>query len=223
MPTKIILLGSTGMVGGGALLEALDNPEISEVLVINRKPIGKSHPKLKEILHGDFFNIAPIASQLAGYDAILFCLGQTSVGMTEADYHRITYELTMNFAEQLLKVNPTVRFIFVSGGGTDSSEKGRQMWARVKGKTENALFNFPFRDAIMFRPGFIQPRKGIRSKTGWYNVIYFIFFPLFWLLYPFKSIVTDTSRLGRALVRAAIHGSEKKILEQSDINRLAQR
>lgn len=222
MPTKLILLGSSGMIGSGTLIEALENPEVESVLVVNRRPLEKKHPKIKELVLKDFFDVRSVSDQLKGYDACLFCLGQSAVGMSEKDYHRITYELTMAWAEELLKANSNMRFIYVSGAGTDSTEKGSQMWARVKGKTENALLKMPFRDVIMFRPGFIQPRKGIRSRTSWYNVVYTVFFPLYFLLYPFKGIVTDTTRLGRALVRAAIKGADKNIIQQRDINRLAQ-
>lgn len=222
MPTKLILPGASGMIGSGALLEAIDNPEVESILVVSRRPVERKHLKVQELILNDFYDVKSIAAQLAGYDACLFCLGQSAVGMSEADYHKITYELTLLWAEELLKVNSSMRFIYVSGAGTDATEKGSTMWARVKGKTENALLKMPFKSVHMFRPGFIQPRKGIRSRTFWYNVVYTVFFPLYFILYPFKGIVTDTTRLGRALVHVAVHGSELKIIAQRDINRIAE-
>ena len=208
------------MVGQGALRECLLDPTVDVVLSVSRSPLPQNHPKLQQLIAPDVANLSASASQLTGFDACLFCLGISSAGMSEADYRRITYDLTLSVAKLLAEHNPQMTFLYISGRGSNSTS--RSMWARVKGKTENALLRLPFRDAIMFRPGFIQPRKGIRSKTGWYNAIYIIFFPLYLLLYPFKGIVTDTSRLGKALVRAAINGSEKKILQQRDINRLAE-
>lgn len=222
MPTKVLILGSTGMIGGGTLREALENPEIESIILLNRKPGTVKHPKVKEVIHGDFYAMQPVMEQFREVDAVLFCLGQSAVGMTEPEYHRVTYELTVKFAEELLKVNPHARFIYISGAGTDSSESGSQMWARVKGKTENALLKMPFRSVHMVRPGYIQPRKGIRSRTGWYNLVYTVFYPLYILFYPFKGVVTDTTRLGRAMIRIAINGADLKIIEQRDINRIAE-
>lgn len=222
MGAKFILIGSSGMIGQGALHEAISDPEVESVLLVNRKPSALKHPKIKEIIHQNFYDVHSIASQFAEYDACVFSLGQSAVGMKEEDYRRITYDPTVHFAKELIAVNPNIRFIYISGSGTDSTEKGGQMWARVKGKTENALLKMPFRSVHMFRPGLIQPRKGIRSRTSWYNAIYALFFPLYLFLYPFKGIITDTTRLGRALVRVGRNGSELKIIAQRDINRIAE-
>jgi uncharacterized protein YbjT (DUF2867 family) len=156
-PLRAIITGATGMVGEGVLHECLQHPAVEAVLVINRKPCGVVHPKLKEIIHPDFFDLSGIQQQLKGYNACFFCLGVSSIGMKEPEYHRLTYTLTLNFAETLSKLNRDTTFCYVSGGGTDSSEKGRSMWARVKGKTENDLMKLPFKQVFAFRPGYMHP------------------------------------------------------------------
>src|SRR6266508_2253769 len=156
-PIKAIITGATGMVGEGVLHICLNHPNVEQILVINRKPCGVQHPKLKEIIHTDFYNLSSIEDQLIGYNACFFCLGISSVGMKEADYFKVTYTLTMHVAETLSRHNPDMTFCYISGAGTDSTEKGRIMWARVKGKTENDLMKLPFRDVFAFRPGFIKP------------------------------------------------------------------
>lgn len=219
---KAIITGSTGMVGKGVLLECLSNPLVSEVLVINRQTVGVQHPKLKEIIHKDFYNLSSIEYDLSGYDACFFCLGISSFRMTEKDYHRITYDLTMHVAETLLRLNPGLTFCYVSGLGTDSSEKGSTMWARVKGKTENALLAMPFKGAYMFRPGYIHPMHGIKSRTVLYNVFLVIFKPLYpvlKILFPNKT--TTNEAIGKAMIAVALKGSSKHILDPADINRLA--
>ena len=163
---KVILFGASGMVGQGVLRECLLDPDIATVLAIGRSPLGQQHEKLREIVRRDLFNYAPIEEQLRGYDACFFCLGVSSVGMTEADYRHLTYDLTIAAAQTLAKLNPNMTFIYISGASTDSTETGRTMWARVKGQTENALLRLPFKAAYMFRPGFIQPLHGIKSKTN---------------------------------------------------------
>ncbi len=166
------------MVGKGVLLECLDHPEVESVLVINRSSLGIEHEKLKEIVHNDFNDFSSIQDQLAGYNACFFCLGVSAVGMSEEKYRKITYDLTLQFAELLSSLNPDMIFNYVSGAGTDSSESGRQMWARVKGKTENDLLNLPFKKVYLFRPGVIIPRKNIKSKTTLYNIAYFVLKPI---------------------------------------------
>jgi len=218
MKLKVIITGTTGMVGKGVLLECLDHPEIAEVLVVNRSTVGITHPKLKELIHKDFYNLDAIKDQLQGYDACFFCLGVSSFRMSEEQYHKLTYDLTLHFAETV--VNPDMTFCYVSGTGTDSTEKGSTMWARVKGKTENALLAMPFKKAYMFRPGIILPMKGIRSKTPIYNAGYTILRPFFPLMKNMAS-VTDTIRVGKAMIQVALHGSDKTHLENRDINELA--
>ena len=164
MDLKVIVTGSTGMVGEGVLHECLNHSSIQEVLVINRKPCGVNHPKLREILHSNFFDLSPVADQLKGYDACFFCLGVSSIGMKEPDYTKFTYELTMHFAETVLKQNPAMQFCYISGSGTDSSEKGKLMWARVKGKTENDLFKLPFKKSISISSGIYAPNSGIKKQ-----------------------------------------------------------
>ncbi|MBZ0099692.1 MAG: epimerase [Taibaiella sp.] len=220
MSLRVIITGTTGMVGKGVLLECLEHPWVSEVVVVNRHPLGLAHPKLKEIIHKDFHNLSAVKDQLRGYDACFFCLGVSVVGLSEEQYTRITYDLTLHFAETV--INPNMTFIYVSGAGTDSSEKGRSMWARVKGKTENALLNMPFKAAYMFRPGLILPMKGIRSGTVWYNAAYFILRPFFRLMKHSPS-VTNTVRVGEAMINIALHGSDKVHLENRDINEVAAR
>ncbi len=218
MKLKVIITGSTGMVGKGVLLECIDSPEVEQILVINRSPVGITHPKLKEIIHKDFFDWSGIRKQLHGYNACFFCMGVSSVGMNEADYRRMTYDLTLGFAKELLAKNNGMTFCYVSGAGTDSTEQGRMMWARVKGKTENDLLGLGFKDAYMFRPGFIQPMRGIKSKTALYQGIYNIISPLYGLLRRMPKYVTTTVVIGKAMIRVAMDGCDKKVLESIDIN-----
>jgi uncharacterized protein YbjT (DUF2867 family) len=215
---KIILFGATGMVGQGVLRECLRDPEVERVLVIGRSSIGVQNEKVREIVHKDFLDFSSIEDRLGGYDACFFCLGVSSVGMTEQDYARVTYDYTMAAAQVLAKQNPGMTFIYVSGTGTDSSEHGRLMWARVKGKTENALFKLPLK-AYMFRPGYIQPLGGIKSKTKLYGALYSVvgvFYPM--LLAMFPKYVTTSEQVGRAMICVAKRGAAKRWLENDDIN-----
>jgi len=218
---KVIITGSTGMVGKGVLLEALKDERITDVLVVNRQAIGMNHPKLKEIIHKDFLNLSSIKDQLSGYDACYFCLGISAFGMSEADYTRITYDLTMHFAETLKPQSPNVVFCFISGAGTDGSEKGMTMWARVKGKAENGVLGMGFKDAYALRPAFIQPIGDIKSRTPMYNLGISIIKPLFPILNKFPRFVTATDKLGQAMINVSIDGCMKKVLESADINNLA--
>jgi hypothetical protein len=220
MKIKAVIFGSTGMIGQGVLLECLKSYEVESVLVINRHRCGIFHLKLKEIILPDLFDLSSLTHELAAYNTCFFCLGVSSAGMSEKDYHKITFTLTTTVAETLLKINNEFRFCYISGAGTDSSEKGKIMWARVKGKTENALLAMPFRKAYMFRPGFIQPKKGIRSRTRLYNILYAIFSPLYFILKHFKNFVTDTETLGKAMILAVITDRESGVLESTDINNL---
>jgi len=208
------------MVGKGVLLECLQSPQVEAVLVMNRSPLGMSHPKLREVLHRDFFDLVPIRTELTGYNACFFCLGVTSAGMAEKEYHRLTYDLTLNVATTLKELNPDMTFCYISGAGTDGSEKGKVMWARVKGKTENALLGLGFKDAYMFRPGFIRPIKGIRSKTPLYNALYVVLSPLFPLIMKFPKYATRSETLSKAMIQVASEGCEKKVLESIDINEI---
>jgi hypothetical protein len=213
MKLNVIITGATGMVGEGVLLECLDNPGVEEVLVVNRRPIGRSHPKLREIIHSDFFNLAPIEPQLAGYNACFFCLGVSSVGMKKEVYQHLTYDLTLNFAQALARQNPDPAFCYVTGAGTDSSEKGRIAWARVKGATENALLKL-FKRAYMFRPGFMKPTPGQRNVNPYYKYVGW-FYPIGRALFPggFCTI----KDVGLAMINAAAEGAPKAILEVKDI------
>ena len=218
MKFNVIITGSTGMVGKGVLLECIDSPDVESILVINRSPVDVAHPKVKEIIHMDFFNLSAIRDQLSGYNACFFCLGVSSVGMKEAEYRKMTYDLTLGFAKALLLLNPDMTFCYVSGASTDSTEKGRSMWARVKGKTENDLLMLGFKSAYMFRPGYIHPMRGIKSKTPLYNAFYAILKPLYPLLKRMPKYVTDNVTIGQAMIKVALHGYGKKILESIDIN-----
>lgn len=220
---KVIITGSTGMVGKGVLLECLDNPLIKEVLVINRHSIHHNHLKLKEIIVEDFFQLQVLSNKLKEYDCCFFCLGVTSLGMNEQDYKHLSYDLTIQFAKSYYHQNPKGSFIYVSGTGTDSTEKGRSMWARVKGKTENALLNMGFQDAYMFRPGYIQPMRGIRSRTFWYNTLYVIFKPFYFILKRIPGFTTNTRNVGKAMIYVALYGYKNKILHNKEINELANR
>jgi len=218
---KVILFGATGMVGQGCLRECLLDPGVESVLVIGRSPSLQQHAKLREIMHDDFFDFTAIEPQLTGYDACFFCLGVSSLGMDEARYRRLTYDITMAAATTLAKLNPQMVFIYVSGRGTDSTERGTLMWARVKGKTENDLRKLPFKAAYMFRPAGVQPLHGIRSKTGWVQAIYVVAAPLLSLLTRVApNYMTTTEQVGRAMIRVAQDGYQKPVLESADINRL---
>jgi uncharacterized protein YbjT (DUF2867 family) len=219
---KAIVFGASGMVGQGVLRECLLDPHVAQVLSIVRSPTTQPHSKLIELVRKDLFAYDDVESQFAGYDACLFCLGVTSSGMTEQEYSHVTYDLTMAAARALVRLNPTMTFIYVSGQGTDTSEKGGSMWARLKGKTENALLGLPFKAAYMFRPGLIQPMHGIQSKTSSYRVMYAIAGPLLPALRRlFPQYVTTTELLARAMMYVAQNGYAKRILESRDINEAA--
>lgn len=216
---KVILFGATGMVGQGVSRECLRDPDVERVLVVGRSSVGIQDEKVREIVHKDFLDFSSIADQLGGYDACFFCLGISSVGMAEQDYTRVTYDYTMAAAQVLAKQNPGMTFIYVSGAGTDSTEKGRLAWARVKGKTENALFKLPFK-AYAFRPGYVQPLDGIKSKTKLYQTLYSVVGALYPLLRGlFPKYVTTTELVGRAMICVAKRGAPKRLLENDDINR----
>lgn len=216
---KTIITGSTGMVGEGVLYECLHNPKVETVLVINRKPCGYTHPKLKEIIHQDFFDLSAIEHQLTGYNACYFCLGITSVGTAKDVYFKMTYTLTMHVAQTLSKLNTDMTFCYVSGAGTNSSEKGGINWAIVKGKTENDLMKHPFKQVFNFRPGIIKPTKGLKQTHGFYKV--------FAWLFPIMSIINKNSfvtlkELALAMINASSHHHERKAVEASGIKKLAQ-
>jgi uncharacterized protein YbjT (DUF2867 family) len=218
---KVILFGATGMVGQGVLRECLLDTEVESVLAVGRSPTGQQHAKLREIVHDNFLDYSAIESQLTGYDACFFCLGVSSVGMDEARYRHLTYDITLAAASTLAKLNPGMVFIYVTGQGTDSTEKGRLMWARVKGKTENDLLKLPFKAAYMFRPAGIQPLHGVRSRTGWVQAIYAGTAPLLSLLNRVApKYMTTTEQVGRAMIKVARDGFPRSVLESEDINRL---
>ncbi|SHG29781.1 epimerase [Flagellimonas flava] len=214
---SVIITGSTGMVGKGVLLECLDHDSIMEVLVVNRTALGMEHPKLKEILLKDFMDLGSIRNEINGYDACFFCMGVSVVGLDEKIYSQITYDITKMFADVLFELNPSMIFNYVSGTGTDTSEKGRSMWARIKGRTENYILNKGFKDAYAFRPGLIIPERGIKSKTGWYNAFYVLTRPIFPLLKRSNNITT-TTRIGLAMIHTLFHSQKSKHLENRDIN-----
>jgi uncharacterized protein YbjT (DUF2867 family) len=218
---KVILFGASGMVGQGVLRECLLDPEVATVLSIVRSSPGQQHPKLREIVHKDFRDFSSLESELSGFEACFYCLGVSSAGMSEENYRRVTYDITLAAAQTLVKLNPHMTFVFISGAGTDSSERGRIMWARVKGQTENALLRLPFKAAYMFRPAVIVPLHGIKSRTMLYRVPYALLGPILPLLKRlFPKYVTTTEKLGRAMLIAAKRGAPKTILENSDINKL---
>jgi uncharacterized protein YbjT (DUF2867 family) len=219
MTIKAIVTGATGMVGEGVLFECLRHPEVEQVLVINRKPGGVSHPKLREIIHADFFNLAPIEQQLTGYNACFFCLGVSSVGMDEGQYRRITHDLTLNVGELLARSNPEMTFCYVTGAGTDSSEQGRLAWARVKGATENALMRL-FKRSYMFRPAFMKASPGQKNLKTSYKLLAWIY-PIGRALYP--AGFCTLQEVGQAMINAATKGYSKQILDVKDIVELAKR
>jgi uncharacterized protein YbjT (DUF2867 family) len=218
------VFGATGMVGAGVLLECLADPRVESVLAIGRSPTGRADPKLREIRHDDFFHYEALGSDFAACDACFFCLGVTSVGRGEAEYTHLTYDLTVAAASAMAAANPGMTFCYVSGVGTDSTGRSRTMWARVKGRTENAILALPFKAAFMFRPGFIQPVKGVRSKTSWYQAVYNIVGPLASILQRLlPNQVTTTAKLGRAMIQVAAAGYGKQVLYPRDINAVAGR
>src|SRR5882672_9507395 len=211
---NVILFGASGMIGKGVLLECLDDAGISKVLAIGRSACGVQHEKLEEVLHRDLLDFTPIAGRLAGYDACFFCLGISSAGMSEADYTRVTYDITVAAANAVLAANPKIVMCFVSGQGTDGTERGSSMWARVKGRAENHLHGMPFGAKYMFRPGFIQPLRGITSKTNLYRGLYVVLGPIFPLLHRlFPGSITTTERIGRAMIQVTRNGAPSAILE----------
>jgi uncharacterized protein YbjT (DUF2867 family) len=215
---RIIITGATGMVGEGVLLECLEHPAVGRVLMVNRKHFAASHPKLEECLVPDFLALDRFASRLTGYDACFYCAGVSSRGMSEEDYRHITYDVTTYFARKLASLNPQMIFCYVSGSLTDSSEKGRIMWARVKGKTENALMGLAFRKVYNFRPGFMKPTPGQRNIKSYYKAIGWLY-PLLRVLLP--NQVSTMREVGIAMINSVLKGYPKQILEISDINALA--
>jgi hypothetical protein len=218
MKIKVIITGATGMVGEGVLLECLNHHDVEQVLVINRKPDGVSHPKLREIVHKDFFNLTPIESQLAGYNACFFCLGISSVGISQEAYKRTTYDLTLNVGQVLARLNPEMTFCYVTGAGTDGSEKGKIAWARVKGATENALIRL-FKNAYMFRPGFMKTVPGQKNAKSFYKFIAWMY-PIGRAIYP--AGFCTLHEVGKAMVNTVTKGYPKKVLEVKDIVALSE-
>lgn len=217
-PIRVIITGATGMVGEGVLHEALNDPRVHSVLIINRTASGYTHPKLKEIIFANFFDIQVIGDQLKDYDATFFCLGVTSVGKNEEEYFRLTYILTLNFAKIISEMNPCHVFCYVSGAGTYSSEKGKLMWARVKGRTENALFKLPFSAVYNFRPGIIKPTPGLSHTHKLYKVLGFLFYPLKWFV---PNSFCSLAEIGKAMINISISGFKKHTLEIGDIKEAA--
>jgi uncharacterized protein YbjT (DUF2867 family) len=221
---NVILFGATGMIGQSVLRECLLDPGVARVVTVVRRPTGQSNSKLTELVRPDLATLAPLESQLTGFDACFFCLGVSALGMTEEQYTRVNYDLTIGVAKTLLRTSPDVIFIYVSGAGTDSSERGRSMWARVKGRTENTLLSLPFKAAYMFRPGVVIPLHGIRSSTRWYNVMYAVTKPVYPILSRVApNVVTTTEKLARAMLAVARNGYATHVLEMADINRIGDR
>ena len=218
-----VIFGATGMVGKGVLLECLDDARVEHILLVSRHPIDVSHPKIREIVHADFTAFETLTPAFADIDACFYCLGVTAVGLSEGQYHHLTYDVTLAAATALASASAgRLTFCYVSGEGTDSTEHGGTMWARVKDTTENALLRLPFKAAFMFRPGYIQPLRGIRSKTRWYQALYDVigpFYPIVRRLFP--KYVTTTTDIGRAMIRVAVSGWSRHILSSGDINQLS--
>lgn len=215
---NVLILGATGMVGQGVLRECLLDEGVARVVTLGRHATSTAHPKLREIVHADLFHLQPIEDQLTGLDACFYCLGATAAGKSEREYARINYDMTLAVAETLARIDPGMTFVYVSGQGTDSTERGRTMWARVKGRTENALLRLPFKAAYMLRPGIILPMHGIKSKTTLYRVGYTLMTPLYPALRKlFPRAITTTEHLGRVMLRLARSGYSKPVLEPADI------
>jgi uncharacterized protein YbjT (DUF2867 family) len=215
---NVLILGATGMVGQGAMRECLLDDGVARVVTLGRHATGNAHPKVREIVHADLFHLQPIEQELTGLDACFYCLGATAAGKSEREYARINYDMTLSVAETLARVDPDMTFVYVSGHGTDSTERGRTMWARVKGRTENALLRLPFKAAYMLRPGIILPMHGIKSRTTLYRVFYSLMTPLYPALRKFfPRAITTTEHLGRVMLRLARSGYSKPVLESADI------
>jgi hypothetical protein len=215
---KVIITGATGMVGEGVAHECIQHPAVESILLLNRKPSGIVHPKVTELLHDNFYDLTPIRDKLGGYDACYFCLGISSVGKGEEEYRKVTYDLTMHVAKTLVELNPSMTFCYVSGSGTDSTVKGSLMWARVKGQTENHLLALPFKQAFMFRPGYMQPTNGLKNTLKYYRYVGWLY-PAFRKMFP--GFVGSLKDLGLAMIRVTLHGYLKNRLEVKDINQLA--
>lgn len=208
------------MVGEGTLHECLMHKDVEQVLVVGRKPSDYVHPKLKEIVHSNLYDLSAIENQLSNYNACYFCLGTTSVGKNEEEFSKVTYTLTMHVATTLSKLNPDMTFCYISGAGTDSTEKGRAMWARVKGKTENDLMKLPFRQVYNFRPGYMQPIKGLKNTLPYYKYVDWLY-PFFRLV--LSKYVSTLKEMALSMINASIYGYEKQILEVKDIVTLAKK
>ena len=219
---NVMIFGATGMVGQGVLRECLLDPRVTRVLAVGRSATGQQHAKLRDLVSHDLYDLSAIEAELAGYDACFFALGTSALGMTEQAYSRVSYDLTLAVARTLLRVSTRMTFIYVSGQGTDSTEHGRTMWARVKGRTENSLLTLGFKAAYMFRPGLIVAVHGIKSRTTLYRVLYTIMTPVVPLIQRlFPNAVTTTERIGRAMLAVASNGYGKRVLDPPDINLLA--
>ena len=217
---RVGIIGATGMVGQGVLRECLRDGDVTEVLTVGRSATGQQHPKLRELVHKDFLDFSAVEKDITGYDACFFCLGVSSLGLDEERYRHLTYDITLAAARPLARLNPGMTFVYVTGASTDSTEQGRMMWARVKGKTENDLLKLPFKAAFMFRPGAIQPLHGVRSKTAWVQALYVMTGPLLSFLHQVApNYVTTTEELGRAMLSVAKRGYPKPILEMEDIHK----
>jgi uncharacterized protein YbjT (DUF2867 family) len=218
---NVLIFGATGMVGQGVLRECLRDAGVARVLVVGRRATGQAHAKLRELVLPDPADLTAVEPQLTGFDACFFCLGVTSAGLSAERYTRLTYDLTLAVARTLARLDPGMTFVYVSGTGTDSTERGRIMWARVKGRTENALLALPFKGAYMFRPGYIQPLDGIQSRTRWYRAMYAAVAPLYPVLKRLlPGAVTTTAQVGRAMLVVARRGFARPVLETRDINGL---
>lgn len=218
---RVVVFGASGMVGKGVLLECIDDPRVTSILVLGRSSCGVTADKLEEILLSDLGNYSTVGDKLAGLDACFFCLGVSSLGMSEEAYRKVTLDLALAAATALLESNPALTFIYVSGQGTDETEKGSLMWARVKGETENRILAMPFKAAYMFRPGVIEPLRGVRPKATITRIAYAVGWPLFPLLRATSPrLITTTAAVGRAMIKLAIEGSDRRYFENADINAL---